>query len=129
MLSDRGIHIHLDDFGSGYSSMQYIKNLPIDAIKIDKEFTKALEYDKYSRAIVSRLLNLAKDLDLYAIVEGVETTGELNYLSKTSCDIIQGYLIGKATPKQEALSIISNFSLSSKTTKSASNAKSRKKKV
>ncbi len=111
ILAEKGIHIHLDDFGSGYSSMQYLKNLPINAIKIDKEFTKAIEYDKYSRVIVTRLINLAKDLDLYVIVEGVETQGELNYLSKTNCDIIQGFLIGKAVPKQEAISLLTNFTM------------------
>jgi EAL domain-containing protein (putative c-di-GMP-specific phosphodiesterase class I) len=113
ILQEKGIHVHLDDFGSGYSSMQYLKDLPINAIKVDKEFTKGIEIDKYSRVIVAKLITLAKDLGLYAIVEGVETPAELAYLNKINCEIIQGYIIGQAVQQEEAVKMINEFELSS----------------
>ena len=64
ILKRYGFHIHLDDFCTGYSSMLYLKELPINAIKIDKEFTKFLNIDTYSRAIVNKIASLAKNLEL-----------------------------------------------------------------
>lgn len=111
ILKEHGFHIHLDDFGSGYSSMQYLKYLPINAIKIDREFTKNLEIDHYSRVIVSELLTLARELNLYCIVEGVETEAEYQYLNRAKCDIIQGFLIAHALPKERAISLLQEFDI------------------
>jgi diguanylate cyclase (GGDEF)-like protein len=111
ILQENGINVHLDDFGSGYSSMTYLKDLPINAIKIDKEFTKSLDFDKYSRVIVAKLTSLAKELGLFTIIEGVETPEELTYLTRINCEIIQGYIIGPAVPKDKAEKMIDEFQL------------------
>lgn len=109
ILQARGFSIHLDDFGTGYSSMLYLKELPIDTIKIDKEFIKHIETDKFSRAIVKKIISLGLDLDLSIICEGVETNAQSNLVKKMGCKIIQGYLIGKAMPMEDALKLVEKY--------------------
>lgn len=111
LLKKHGFGIHLDDFGTGYSSMLYLKELPIDTIKIDKEFTKYLNTDKYSRAIVSKIVALAKNLDLNIIAEGVEDEKQNAFLKKSGCRIIQGYWIGKAVSVKDAIDLLKEYNL------------------
>lgn len=105
LLKENGFSIHLDDFGIGYSSMLYLKDLPIDTIKIDKDFTKHVLNDKFSRAIVSKVVQLALTLNLDIIAEGVEVEKQSQFLSKNGCDVIQGYLIGKPMSEKEAIAL------------------------
>jgi EAL domain-containing protein (putative c-di-GMP-specific phosphodiesterase class I) len=111
ILQKQGFNIHLDDFCTGYSSMLYLKELPINAIKIDKEFTKFLNIDSYSRAIVNKIAALAKNLDLDIIAEGVEDEKQVAFLSKNGCNIIQGFIISKAIKVDECINLIEGYNV------------------
>lgn len=102
VLKKEGFQIHLDDFGTGYSSMAYLKDLPVDTIKIDYQFTKFVDTNKVSYSIVSCISTLAHELGLDVIVEGVETKSQQEVVKKLGCRIIQGFVIGKAMPIEEA---------------------------
>ena len=106
LLRENGFHIHLDDFGIGYSSMLYLKDLPIDAIKIDKQFVREMVADKFARIIVTKVVQIATSLDLDIISEGVETDKQSDMLSKMGCNIIQGYLISKPVSSDDAFKLI-----------------------
>ena len=111
ILQKQGFNIHLDDFCTGYSSMLYLKELPINAIKIDKEFTKYLNIDSYSRAIVNKITALAKNLNLEIIAEGVEDEKQVSFLSKNGCNIIQGFIISKAIKVDECIKLIEGYNV------------------
>lgn len=114
LLRDLGFRIHLDDFCTGYSSLLYLKDLPVDTLKIDKEFTKNIVNDKVSENIVKTICNLANSLDLDIVCEGVESEEQSNMVKKYGCRVIQGYLIGKAMPYEEALALLEQYNQNSK---------------
>lgn len=109
ILTSNGIDVHLDDFGTEYSSLLYIKKLPISTIKIDKEFVKDVLNSKESQAIIRFITNIAKLLNLTTICEGVETPQEFDMLNYLECDTIQGWLIGKSMKPDDALAIVDTF--------------------
>lgn len=109
LIRNQGINIHLDNFGTGYSSMLYLKDLPIDGISINKEFIRNLDHDQYSRNIVSRIISLAASLELQVIAEGVEDEKQNTYLKERGCNIVQGYYISKALPKSEAIEMMLEY--------------------
>ncbi|QWB95570.1 GGDEF domain-containing phosphodiesterase [Mycoplasmatota bacterium] len=111
LLQKYGFNIHLDDFGTGYSSLQYLKELPINAIKIDKAFVDNVENDNHARAIVQMISNLAKNVNLEVIAEGVETNKQNLIVYKNGCDIIQGYLVSKPVTKFEAINLIQVYNV------------------
>ncbi|MBB4477799.1 putative bifunctional diguanylate cyclase/phosphodiesterase [Rhizobium etli] len=94
-LNVLGIRISLDDFGTEYSSLSYLKTFPFDTIKIDKYFITDLETDLKSQAIVRCIVNLAHDLDMQVTAEGVETPGQAEWLHGVGCDRLQGYLVSR----------------------------------
>ncbi|WP_064694503.1 putative bifunctional diguanylate cyclase/phosphodiesterase [Rhizobium aegyptiacum] len=94
-LNVLGIRISLDDFGTEYSSLSYLKTFPFDTIKIDKYFITDLETDLKSQAIVRCVVNLAHDLDMQVTAEGVETPGQAEWLRSVGCDRLQGYLVSR----------------------------------
>ncbi|WP_434729453.1 putative bifunctional diguanylate cyclase/phosphodiesterase [Rhizobium binae] len=94
-LNVLGIRISLDDFGTEYSSLSYLKTFPFDTIKIDKYFITDLETDLKSQAIVRCIVNLAHDLDMQVTAEGVETPGQAEWLHSVGCDRLQGYLLSR----------------------------------
>jgi diguanylate cyclase (GGDEF)-like protein/PAS domain S-box-containing protein len=98
-LNHIGISLYLDDFGTGFSSLAYLKNLPIQGFKIDQSFISDIGKDIGSEKITKAIINLGKDLDLKVIVEGVETQQQLDFLSKNGCDLIQGFLFSKPLDK------------------------------
>jgi diguanylate cyclase (GGDEF)-like protein len=100
ILKDLGVSISIDDFGTGYSSLNYLKRLPIDAVKIDKSFITSVDTDADDAAIVSAIVALAHILGLKVTAEGVETKAQLDYMKQLNCDEIQGYLFGKAMPSE-----------------------------
>ena len=100
-LRDLGIRIAMDDFGTGYSSLSMIKRLPIDELKIDRSFITNLPADRADVAIVSAAMNLAQNLGLQVIAEGVETQAALNWLAESGCEQAQGYLISKPMPAEQ----------------------------
>ena len=87
-----GVRIALDDFGKEHSSMNYLKRLPIDAIKLDREFVQGVTENAYDRAIIHCLLALASSLRIKAVAEGVETPAQLAFLKAEGCNYVQGYL-------------------------------------
>ncbi|EGE57430.1 UNVERIFIED_ORG: diguanylate cyclase (GGDEF)-like protein [Rhizobium esperanzae] len=97
-LNVLGIRISLDDFGTEYSSLSYLKTFPFDTIKIDKYFITDLEIDQKSQAIVRCIVNLAHDLDMQVTAEGVETPGQAEWLHSVGCDRLQGYLVSRPLP-------------------------------
>jgi diguanylate cyclase (GGDEF)-like protein len=97
-LKRRGIRISIDDFGTGYSSLGYLKQFPIDTLKIDRSFVKDLATNPNDAAIAAAIIVLAHSLKLQVVAEGVETKAELDILQRHACDKMQGYLISKPLP-------------------------------
>lgn len=106
-LAAAGFKIALDDFGSGYSSFQYIDMLPLNKIKIDKSFVRRLTDNATSREIVSSVISLCHTLGLKCVLEGVETQTELDALTTLKAEIIQGYFFGKPMPVEDATAQVS----------------------
>lgn len=90
-----GISIHLDDFGTGYSSLSYLNSLPIDHLKIDKSFVDAMLHSEKESKIVETIINLAHNLGLQVVAEGVEHKEQFDMLENYCCELIQGYYISK----------------------------------
>lgn len=97
-LKQLGVRISLDDFGTGFSSLSYLRNFPFDKIKIDKSFISDMETSEDSRAITVATLGLAKALGLRCTAEGVETEFQSNFLRDAGCDELQGFFISRAQP-------------------------------
>ena len=88
----------LDDFGTGYSSLTYLKRLPIQVVKIDKSFIDDATAESGSTAILGTMIDLAHELGLQVVAEGVESESQLQVLAERRCDMIQGYLISRPLP-------------------------------
>ena len=101
LLKEYGIRISLDDFGTGFSSLSYLKKLPINTLKIDKSFTDTLLTDSATRIITESIVSMVKSLGFESIAEGVEEEQQYKYLRAIGCDIIQGYLFGKPLSQEE----------------------------
>jgi diguanylate cyclase (GGDEF)-like protein/PAS domain S-box-containing protein len=101
-LSADGLSFSIDDFGTGYSSLAYLKLFPIRSLKIDRSFVKDIETDPNDADICDVTVLLAHKLDLEVVAEGVETEAQLKYLLSIGCEKIQGYLISKPLPADEA---------------------------
>ena len=95
MLRDYGIKISLDDFGTGFSSLSYLKGMPIDTLKIDKTFVDTILTDGSTQIITESIIHMVKQLGYETIAEGVEEKEQYEYLKGIGCDIIQGYYLGK----------------------------------
>ena len=109
VLRDIGIKISLDDFGTGFSSLSYLKGLPIDTLKIDKSFIDTVITDENTRIITESIINMVKKLGLETIAEGVETEEQFQYLNEISCDIIQGFYLGKPMPAENIEKLLANM--------------------
>jgi diguanylate cyclase (GGDEF)-like protein/PAS domain S-box-containing protein len=97
------VGIAVDDFGTGQSSLIYLKHFPIDTVKIDKEFLREVTSDDTAAAIVSYVINLAHTLQLKVVAEGVETEEQYTFLRHYACDMMQGYLFAKPLPVSEVV--------------------------
>lgn len=97
-----GVQIYLDDFGTGFSSLNYLKNLPVDSIKIDRTFVKDLSNNPADQAIASSIIALGKNLGMSVVAEGVETQAQANILIAHGCDLAQGYYYGRPVSAAEA---------------------------
>ena len=105
-LSSEGFKIALDDFGSGYSSFEYIDQLPLDKVKIDKSFIRKVAASATSREIVAGVITLCRNLGLKCVLEGVETEAEMKILAPLSPPLIQGYLFGKPMSQPDVLALL-----------------------
>jgi EAL domain-containing protein (putative c-di-GMP-specific phosphodiesterase class I) len=101
-LRERRIKICLDDFGTGYCSLNYLREFPIDSIKIERSFIQAMLENQRDAAIVRAVIGLANDLGLSVIAEGIETQPQIDHLRDLGCGFGQGYLFSRAVPAEEA---------------------------
>jgi EAL domain-containing protein (putative c-di-GMP-specific phosphodiesterase class I)/GGDEF domain-containing protein len=102
-LRAMGISLAIDDFGSGYSSLSYVKNLPFDKLKIDREFVIEVHDRRDSQAICRSLIELARGLEIKLLAEGVETAEEVQLLRSFGCTLFQGYFFSRPLPAKEFL--------------------------
>lgn len=107
-LREYGIRISLDDFGTGFSSLSYLKGLPIDTLKIDKSFVDTLETDAATKVITESIISMVKQLGYETVAEGVETAEQMTCLLDMDCDNIQGYLLGRPMPASEIEKLLKN---------------------
>lgn len=103
-LRDLGVSIAIDDFGKGYSSLDYIKNLPSNTLKIDRSFIN--DISDSNSAVVLAMITLGHQMHLKVIAEGVETENQIRLLSKMNCDLVQGFYLGKPAPTEDVLALI-----------------------
>lgn len=102
-LKKIGVYISVDDFGTGYSSLSYLKQYPIDIIKIDRSFIKDIEMDAKNEAIARTIINLAHNLGMTVVAEGVEKDLQAQILLEANCQKAQGFLYSKAVPIEEII--------------------------
>ncbi len=100
-LKSEGFSVAIDDFGTGFSSLAYLKQFPLDWLKIDRSFVMDVERDPDSQAICSAIIAMAHRLGLRVVAEGIETSAQRDFLATERCDVGQGYLLGR--PQPEAL--------------------------
>ena len=111
-MKEFGISISIDDFGSGYSSLNLLKQLPVDILKIDREFLSEAETSNHSKIIIKKVVELSKELNIKVVCEGVETLEQEKFLKSISCDMAQGYLYAKPMPIEtfnKIMNLIYNF--------------------
>jgi EAL domain-containing protein (putative c-di-GMP-specific phosphodiesterase class I) len=111
-LKDRGVRVAIDDFGTGYSSLAYLRRLPVNSLKIDRTFVETLAAATPDEVIVRSTIDLAHNLNLTVVAEGVETAQVWNRLSTLGCDYGQGYFISRPLAKTEATAYLRAASLS-----------------
>lgn len=102
-LSDIGVQVSLDDFGTGHASLAHLKHLTLSHVKIDRSFIENVDKNDKDKAIVAAMISLAHSLNLIVIAEGVETESQLSFLRTHHCDKVQGHLISKALTAQDLL--------------------------
>ncbi|QHQ62354.1 EAL domain-containing protein [Anaerocolumna sedimenticola] len=100
-LREKGFLISIDDFGSGFSSLNLLKTLPVDILKLDKDFLTYDVMDDKDKIVIANIINLAKGLGLKVISEGVETLDQARFLKENHCDMVQGYFFYKPMPMEE----------------------------
>lgn len=105
-LRSLGVKISIDDYGTGYSSLAYMKELPVDMLKIDRAFIDKLDSDSADRAIVNSTIVLARHLGMKVLAEGVETQAQLSALQAFGCDEIQGYFFSRPLPAEDFRSML-----------------------
>jgi EAL domain-containing protein (putative c-di-GMP-specific phosphodiesterase class I) len=103
---EMGIEIAIDDFGIGYSSLNYLKRFPIGRLKIDQSFVRDITTDPDDSAIVAAIITMAHSLKLKVVAEAVETPDQLEFLRQLQCDEIQGYLFSRPLPPEEMTKLL-----------------------
>ncbi|MGO1657405.1 MAG: bifunctional diguanylate cyclase/phosphodiesterase [Marinobacter sp.] len=107
-LHDLGVHLAIDDFGVGYSSLAYLRDFPVDLLKIDRSFITDVT-ERHDDAVITRaVINLAHNLGLQVVAEGVETKAQLDFLKNHHCNLAQGYLISRPVPAEELESALAS---------------------
>jgi EAL domain-containing protein (putative c-di-GMP-specific phosphodiesterase class I) len=106
-LRELGVGISIDDFGTRYSSLTYVKHFPIDRLKIDQSFVRDLGSNPHDAAIVRAIVSLGHSLELEVVAEGVESAEQVALLHAEGCDEVQGYFFGKPMPAAEFVTRVS----------------------
>ena len=107
-IKQLGITLSLDDFGTGFASLNYIKHFPFDILKIDKSFVSDMTNNITSTAIIESIITLSKNLGLSVVAEGVETEQQFKLLKEMKCDLLQGYLFSKPLPPFEMIQLLND---------------------
>jgi len=105
-LKDIGCRLYMDDFGTGYASLTYLKRFPIDVLKIDRSFVTDIGIDNGDEAIIESTMALAKSLGKQCVAEGVETKQQLDFLRALGCNMFQGYLFSKPIPGDDVAALL-----------------------
>jgi len=100
-LKALGVSLSMDDFGSGYSSLTYLKQLPLDQLKICRSFVQGVEVNGNDALLVQAIIDLSNKFGLSVLAEGVETEAQLAFIRRHECMAYQGFLFGKAVPVEE----------------------------
>lgn len=104
-----GFSVLMDDFGSGYSSLSMLMDIPVSTLKIDMGFVRDVGLSERSNSLINSIIRMAKWLEMTVVAEGVETRGQLDYLRSIGCDRVQGYYYSKPLPFEHFKGLISNF--------------------
>ena len=104
-----GVKLAMDDFGTGYSSLAYLKQYPLDALKIDQAFTRNITQDAGDAAITRAIVAMAHSFGMTVMAEGVETVAQLEFLRGLDCEEFQGYLFSKPVPADEAVRCFAGY--------------------
>jgi EAL domain-containing protein (putative c-di-GMP-specific phosphodiesterase class I) len=100
-LHDLGVSLSIDDFGTGYSSLRYLQRLPLDSLKIDRSFVQELEAHSSKHPLVKVIIDLARELGLDVVAEGIETRDQFETLKRLGCDRLQGFWFNRPLEAQE----------------------------
>jgi len=108
-VREHGMSLAIDDFGVGYSSLSYLKNFPVTSLKIDRSFVRDLPDNEDDAVIVQTIINLAKNLNIQLVAEGIETSEQVEFLLSRDCGIGQGYLFSRPVPADEITQLLQNY--------------------
>jgi EAL domain-containing protein (putative c-di-GMP-specific phosphodiesterase class I) len=100
-LREAGCMVSIDDFGTGHSTLARLSRLPVDVLKMDRDFVAHIEDDPRSAAVVASVVELGRTLGMDVVAEGVETPGQLAELRRLGCRFLQGYLLGRPVPAEQ----------------------------
>jgi EAL domain-containing protein (putative c-di-GMP-specific phosphodiesterase class I) len=106
-IDSLGVMLSIDDFGKGYSSLSYLKKLPIRKLKIDQTFIEGITHDVSDREIIKAIISMSHSLNIRVLAEGVETVEQLNFLMESDCDEAQGYLFCRPQPAEDLEKLLS----------------------
>lgn len=107
-LKSIGVRVALDDFGKGYSSLNYLKSLPISTLKIDKSFMNDVLIDNCTESVVSSIILIGRKMGLNIVAEGIEEEDQLEYLKASECNLLQGYLLSRPLPEEETIDFLAS---------------------
>jgi len=118
-LRSSGITISMDDFGTGYTSLALLTDLPLDCVKIDRSFVTQITETKRNQSIVESIINMCQSLDLWVVGEGIETEAQIALLDHLGCNEIQGYYISKPITADEIPEFLDHYENSTNAKKTA----------
>jgi diguanylate cyclase (GGDEF)-like protein len=101
-----GVHVAMDDFGTGYASLSYLQRMPVDVLKVDRSFVAALDDGEGGRELLDAILGVAQSLSLTVIAEGIEEYSQLSALEQLGCEMAQGFLLGQPVPAEDIRAVV-----------------------
>ena len=100
-LRQAGFSCAIDDFGAGYSSLNILKDLPVDVLKLDGVFFRSLKSNGRDKVVIQNIVHMAGELQMATVAAGVETLEQVNFLKDTNCDMVQGYVFARPMPAEK----------------------------